>query len=328
MVQLTQSDPPWAPGWGDVFHLLVGYAVKAPSSHNSEPWRFHGTGGRLDVHADESRWLKVADADRRELHLSLGCALENLLLAAERFGYRWILDLFPDDRDAGHVATVRLEQGGGWSPYRGLALFEAIGTRRTNRGRFGAEPVGRATLEWLKALVVEPGLRLHVLEDGEMLGRLAELLAHADRAAFSDPAYRRELGDWVGRGVLGAPQPWARIASFVIRHFDLGRVVAARESALLEASPVVMVVSAETNDRATQVLAGMAVERLWLGAAARGLAVQPMSAMLEVPGVHERVAPALGTADRHVLHVFRLGHAKAGGSRTPRRSTAEVLEYA
>ncbi len=61
----------------DRLRFLVRYAVLAPSSHNTQPWKFRIADDRIDVFMDQSRWLKVADDDQRELHISIACALEN-----------------------------------------------------------------------------------------------------------------------------------------------------------------------------------------------------------------------------------------------------------
>ena len=66
--------------------FLLNYAILAPSSHNSQPWKFNVTKDEILVFVDKSRRLQVADADQRELYVSLGCALENLIIAADHFG--------------------------------------------------------------------------------------------------------------------------------------------------------------------------------------------------------------------------------------------------
>lgn len=72
--------------WSDRLQFLSRYAILAPSSHNTQPWKFRVVDGQIEVFMDEERWLRVADDDQRELPLSIGCALENLLIAAEHFG--------------------------------------------------------------------------------------------------------------------------------------------------------------------------------------------------------------------------------------------------
>lgn len=87
--------------------FLLRYAILAPSSYNSQPWRFNVSGDVIDLFADRSRWLKVADADQRELYLSLGSALENLRISADHFGYNCNITYFPGPQDL--VARVVLQ---------------------------------------------------------------------------------------------------------------------------------------------------------------------------------------------------------------------------
>ena len=103
-----ENDYPHAGSLPDRLRFLVRYAVLAPSSHNTQPWRFHIAADRIDLFLDESRWLKVADADQRELHISLGCALENLLVAAEHFG------LGPQTEYPSGSVRCESSKNGGW----------------------------------------------------------------------------------------------------------------------------------------------------------------------------------------------------------------------
>ena len=122
--------------------FLLNYAVLAPSSHNSQPWKFNVSGDEISVFADKTRWLKVADADQRELHISLGCALENLIIAAEHFGYNCSVSYFPGQKDL--VALVRMQAG---STPRDSRLFYAITSRHTNRNPYQQSPISDADLE-------------------------------------------------------------------------------------------------------------------------------------------------------------------------------------
>ena len=79
---------------------LLRYATLAASSHNTQPWRFELDGDRIRVFADTSRQLRVADPDRRELFLSVGCAVENLVVAAEHYGYATTVTYDEPDNDS------------------------------------------------------------------------------------------------------------------------------------------------------------------------------------------------------------------------------------
>jgi nitroreductase len=79
------------------------------------------------------RWLKVADLDQREWYISVGCALENLLIAAEHFGYGHLVAYFLEPANEELAAVVKFMLHGEPSPFREPALFEAISSRHTNR---------------------------------------------------------------------------------------------------------------------------------------------------------------------------------------------------
>ena len=77
-------------------------------AHDSQPWIFRLAPSRIDLYADTARNLGSIDPLQREMHLSLGCALENLLIAARAGGFSPALTLRPDPADATHVAPVEL----------------------------------------------------------------------------------------------------------------------------------------------------------------------------------------------------------------------------
>jgi hypothetical protein len=91
--------------------FLVGYAILAPSTKNTQPWRFQVDGGEVGIWRDTSRWLRVADRDQRELHISLGCALENLLVAAEHFGLSHEVTYWPNGETWDLATRVRFAKG-------------------------------------------------------------------------------------------------------------------------------------------------------------------------------------------------------------------------
>jgi hypothetical protein len=88
--------------------FLVRYAILAPSSHDTQPRKFSIRDDEIRLFADKPRWLRVADADQRELHISLGCALVNLLVAAQHFGYAPRLMYSPDSTESDCIALILL----------------------------------------------------------------------------------------------------------------------------------------------------------------------------------------------------------------------------
>jgi nitroreductase len=312
--------------------FLLRYAILAPSSHNAQPWRFRIEGNTVHVAAAESRWLTVADPDKRELFVSLGCAVENLVVAAEGFGFDPAVTYDADDTD--RVATVTLGgagDGDGDASTERSARFDALTTRRTNHDPFDGEPLAPSVRERLVAAVDEDedededAVTLHLV-DGETKRTVGELQAEADRLQMADSAYRKELGHWIGLGALGQSWLVARVGQAVVSHLDLGDREAAKNSMLIESAPVVAVLTTETDDRRARLETGRAFERVALRASAEGVAVHPMSQLLERSDLRARLAAEIGLDGAKPQHLFRLGGVDEAAGHTPRWPVETVLE--
>jgi nitroreductase len=309
----------------DRARFLIRYAILAPSSHNTQPWKFAVRGTEIHLYADLTRWLKVADVDRRELYISLGCALENLLLAAERFGLGGRVSYFPLPRNEELVATVSLEPGGETSRFRDPALFRAIPSRRTNHRPYTGRPVELGDQELLRACCGDEEVDLYLTGHSETKEALHGLVVQADAFQFANPAFREELGYWIGQGVFGAPWLLAKLGMLAMTYADLGRATARRDSEALMSAPVFGLLATRRRGREAQVRAGQVFERICLRCAALGLALQPISQLVEVPETRSRLRDLFPLEDALPIQPFRVGHAPPEEAATPRRPLEEVL---
>ena len=146
---------------------------------------------------------------------------------------------------------------------------------------------------------------------------ISELQAEADRLLMEDPAYRKELGHWIGLGALGNSWLMARIGQAVVTHLDIGGREAAKNSTLIDSAPVVGVLTAKPDDSTAQVRTGQAFERVALLATTDGVAVHPMSQTLERPELRTRLSELLDTTGVP-QHLFRLGYTDEAAEHTPR----------
>jgi nitroreductase len=175
-------------------------------------------------------------------------------------------------------------------------------------------------------LVREFDVELHVVEDGPRRERLAELQAEADERQMDDPAYRRELGHWIGIGALGASWLAARVGQVAITVLDLGEREGRKNSRFVERAPVVAVLTTTTDTVGARVRTGQAFERATLAATHEGLAVHPMSQVLERPASKAALADLLDLDGAVPQHLFRLGYpAEEPGEHTPRWPLSTVL---
>ncbi|MFB1064689.1 nitroreductase [Natrinema sp. H-ect4] len=304
--------------------FLLRYAILAPSSHNSQPWRFAVRDGRIRIFADDARWLEVADHDKRELQISLGCAIENLCIAAEHFGFGYRIE-YNDAGDGAPIATVTLHSDGTPSNIRPPGLFDQLTERYTSHDLFEERSLPQSTRDILRQCVVEDDVSLHLIEDSDQKRSIGELQAAADLRQMDDREYRKELGYWLGIGALGQPWLMARISQAVVTAFDLGDRESRNNSKLIRNAPVLGLLVTETDDPAARIKAGQVYERLALAASANSVATHPMSQILERPEKRDELGALAETGDDVPQHLFRLGYTDEPTDHTPRWPLETVL---
>lgn len=314
----------------EAVRFLVDCALLAPSSHETHPWELVARGNTVEVRADLGRWLPVADPQRRELYISLGCALENLLIAAERLGFGHEIVFHADADRTRHAATVTLLAEGAPSSCRPAELFDAILDRETDRKRPEPRPVPEEVLAQFRECATDPGVGLWLTADPAALARLCALVALADRALFGDRPWRSERGEWIGRGAFGDRPLQSRMARLAITHLDLGRRQARRDARALRETPIVGVLCSRRDDCESQIRVGQAFERLALLAANRGLAVQPLSQLVEVAEIRRELQGLLPEPGMLPQHPFSVGYAERAAARRrpstgPRLSAPSVV---
>ncbi len=171
---------------------LVAAAAQAPSSHNTQPWRWVASPDdtRIDLYADRSQALPINDPRGRELVISCGAALFALRVAAAHAGTGAVVTPFPSD-DPVHLATVLLAG----EPGDESALYDALAARHTHHGPFLRTSVPPMVLAALRAAAQAEGACLHVM-DALQRDSVAGLVAEADRVLWCDRGWRRELARW------------------------------------------------------------------------------------------------------------------------------------
>jgi nitroreductase len=324
--EVSEQDFPGSSPIEAQLRFLLRYAILAPSTRNSQPWAFSVQGNRVHLIADLRRGQSVADPSRRELYISLGCALENLLVAAEHFGFGHGVTYFPEQGHAELVATVIFAPGGVPSHARSGATLAAILRRHNDNGVFRSAPVPEQLRLRLMGCCVEPDLRVYLTDDRHFRRWIDALTFEADRVEFADPAFRKELGSWIGQGVFGIPPAMARLERAAVSRINLAEPVARQDHAIVESAALLGLLSATGDSHLVHVRAGQLFERLWLTATAMGVSIHPMSQTMRRPELRAAVGELLPSLGWTPQHLFRVGFSsRVEEHHTPRRPVEDVL---
>ena len=274
----------------------IAAAIQAPSVHNTQPWRFRVWDGAVDVYADRSRQLTVADPDGRAMRLSCGAAIFNLRLAFFRLGLDCEAILMPDVDEPDLMARVVAGKPRPATPLE-AALYDAIAKRHTNRSPFLDTDVPldvRASL--VEAAKVE-GAWFDLVVGPAAVEVVAELIRAADRILTTDDAYRAELASWTRRDTRSAdgvpreaggpaPEPHDLLA---LRDFGGAPRGPGHD---YESDPLIGVLGSSWDTPANDLVAGQALQRVLLTATSAGLVASLMSQPIDVPRIRR------GSADR------------------------------
>lgn len=305
---------------------LIRRAIEAPSSHNTQPWRFRADGASVLLLADPTRALPVNDPDDRELAISCGCALFNLRVAAAAAGLAANVVLLSGEDDV----LARIDFAHDRVPDDALArLAPAIGERRTYRKAFRDELVPVAALDALVAAAQEEGASLTVVDAHARRLALVALIAESDAVQWSDPRWRRELAMWMhprrsGDGIV-LPGLLAPVAQMVVRTFDLGNGVAASDRQLADGSPVLAVLATGGDTPRDHLAAGMALQRVLLSAVLRGLQASYLNQPVQIPWIRPRLPATVG-CDGCAQVILRLGYPAETLRAAPRRPLEAVID--
>jgi len=329
-------------------------AILAANPHDTQPWLFQPAGDSITVLADRSRHLGSFDPFRREMHLGVGCAIENLMRAASVYGYTLNVivnggKLTPSPGNAAVKAAHFYLDAGVASRD---ALFEAIPNRHTNRGAYSERAVNVKNLYSLADLVSDNEVRVAFLTDAHARSDLAAAIVEATERIIADPEMSADSARWFRTGRREVDQhrdgigvdtaglsPFMAAAAKIMpdqdaptadRYWrDMTRDVQTKAPAL----GILLV--RDRLDMGSAIAAGRAWQRLHLAATTMGLAAQPLNQPVECAdrnaqlGRKDEFGPALAqmahAPDWQATFVFRLGYAERPALPSPRRPLNDVV---
>lgn len=314
-VQSVWRHPPMPTGSRDeLIRALVRYATLAPSSHNTQCWQFVVDGDRIRIRPDVERRCPVVDPDDHHLYVSLGCAAENLSLAAHAHGYRSEGAFAADDRGS-YVLTLES------APPQETELFEAIPERQSTRGNYDGQPLPLADLKLLEQAGTGPGVRIMLMTERRTIEQALEAVVAGNTAQLGDAAFVKELTAWIrfskaeavrtGDGVFsgssGNPNVPRWLGESLMPFVWTAASENERYAHQIRSSAGLAVFVGARADARHWIAVGRAYERFALQATALGIRTAFLNQPLEVATLRPNFASWLGVGSQRPDLLVRFG---------------------
>jgi hypothetical protein len=308
---------------------LVRFATLAANGHNTQPWKFALKADTVEIHPDLSRRLLVVDPHDRELWMSLGCALENMVLAARAAGYAPQVT-YPDAAD---FIRVRLDKG---MP-QPSQLFDAIPGLQNTRSEYDGRALDKNELEQINAFALEPGVNLRLLLNPNELNTVVEYVNEGNLQQYADQAFVQELVTWLRfnkkealaslDGLYAPTSGNPEVPRWLGQMFVTGtnpQEQAKTDAKKLRSSAGAVVIASDTDDKTAWVRTGQVYERLALLLTSLNIKSAFLNQPIEVATVRSQFQSAIGLGTSLPQLLVRFGYANAM-PRSLRRPVEQVL---
>jgi hypothetical protein len=335
----------------DIRKRVLSYAILAPNPHNIQPWLVDlRQPERIDLYCDRTRLLPQTDPFSRQILIGHGAFLELLDLAASVEGHRTEITYFPkgefgDRIDDRPVASIRLIPDSNRKPD---PLFQQILKRRSAKVPFdSAKPLMPEHAKGLATAYTSPDCKLSITTENSQVLGLQGIVRSGMEIEMRTPRTHQESLDLIrigakeveqhrnGISLTGAPIGWARILGFISREKLADPNSQAFQSGvtkyrnIAEASPAFAWMTTSRNTRSLQLAVGRAYARLNLKATELGVAMHPMSQVLqeyeEMQALQRGFLKMVDITDGHTVQILvRLGYTEHPNP-SPRRDLQDLL---
>jgi hypothetical protein len=316
----------------DVITNAVRLACRAPSLHNSQPWRWIAADNRLQLFVDPDRVIRRTDRSGREALISCGVVLDHLRVAMAAAGWTANVDRFPNPNNLLHVASIDFSStdfvGNG---HRRRA--NAILLRRTDRLPFAAPPDWESVELELRRVVDADAVRLDVIAD-DLRPQLAQASQLTEALRLYDSSYHAELQWWTAAFEVTDGIPHSSLISAAEGdRVDVGRTFPVthhrqRRTEVDEDHSKILVLSTCDDSHESVLRCGEMLSAVLLDATMAGLATCTLTHITEMPASQEIVAQLIAQ-DTIPQVLIRIGLAPSIDDvppPTPRRPLSDVLE--
>jgi hypothetical protein len=319
----------------NIYLRLICEAAKAPSGHNTQPWKFIIKGDTINICPDYRRALPVVDSDNHALFISLGCALENLIVAAEHHGLKASAGITVDtEKPCIRVVLTEVESSTQES------LSEYIPLRQVTRGAYSSRRVDNEELDKLRKEIAIPGTKVKYFITPEEIEALAPYIIEGSDLQFANNRFVEELVKWIRfnkrdaersrDGIWGAtmnmPSIPRWVGSFIMKRLVTAESESKRWKKLISASAGFALFMVEKDDVEHWIDLGRSFQRFGLFTTKMGIKHAHVNMPCEEVTVRKKLTARFCDGNMTPLLLVRFGY----GDATPysyRRNTPEVVAY-
>ncbi|HOZ81213.1 MAG TPA: hypothetical protein PK370_03265 [Candidatus Woesebacteria bacterium] len=278
--------------------FLVRYGILAPSTHNSQPWKFLIDDNSLEILPDFERSLGELDPDNRELYISLGAAAKNVEIAADYFGMIFKKDVLKFSFENGKKESGKNK------------LFKGITLRRTDRGDFLPKQIDKNIFEKMEGVMV--------VDQKEMKQKLAQAVYESDIVWFKSKKLLTELEYWLHKGGT------ANLLEEIKKMSEDEITKSLRNKKMVEEAPLLAVIYSKDEVENDWVKSGERFEEISLKLAINRISTGFFNSIIELETQRKKLIKLLGIKGQPQL-LLRIGVAVKSGEQAPRRSVKEVI---
>lgn len=318
------------PKEGDVYSqikFILQFAILAPSSHNSQPWRFNINDSKIEIFLDENRKLPFGDRHNRQAYISLGCAIENIIIATNYFNLESQCELIDSPDSLDKVAIIEIKQKLSKEKSEFNNLIFSILKRRTNRGEYLKRLPPGDLLKKINSFS-NNFIKIFIISDQNRINNITEVVLKSSTTAMADKNFRVELSKYIKNNLtnsyigipafgMNIPTPISFLVPRMIKYLNMNKISYKNDEKLLKnKTPVMVIIAANGDNKKIWIQVGRIYEKIALEATKIDLSTSIWGAPIE-SGNLENLQKILSTNLRPQVF-FRLGYPKQEAHRSPR----------
>ncbi|PID60607.1 MAG: nitroreductase [Ignavibacteriae bacterium] len=315
---------------------LIYYSSKAPSGHNSQPWKFKIRENTIEIYPDFSYALPIVDPNNRELFISLGTATKNICIASSHFGYECSWEIKKNLENVYYI-VIKLHSSKNIVKDK---LFQYIEKRQTNRSIYNGKRIDNQILTQLQKLTYKNSVGLYFFQNGEAYFQtIKEAIIKGNKIQMSDSAFKKELLSWIRFNkkevnnlqngltykVMGSPSTPRFIGETIVKLFLSPEKQNKSDIKKIESSSHFIVLTTKNNTVTEWIMLGITLQNLLLKLTELKIACAYLNPPCELESLSVQLQKQLPVNNEYPSIILRIGYAE-NVPFSPRKDVEKIIE--